>query len=156
MEPRVIVLIAFISITVLTALAVLAASVGWLPDANEQLVTWGLPTIVGEIVATMIMFFKGQWDNQVVVNLGFGNTDSFSLDFDAANCTYSVFDSSGTQISSGNIAPVMGHGGWQITLPVNVNQDHSISLSLVTQAGEKWAIRPFLPFVHTQNAVKQG
>jgi len=156
MEPRILVLIAFVVITILTALAVLASAVGWFPDADPKLVAWGIPTVLGEIVATMIMFFKGQWSSQVTINLGFGDIDSFDIDFDNPKCTYTVIDSSGREVNTGNIAPILGHGGWQIKLPINVNPDNSISLSLVTQAGEKWQIRPFLPLVHTQLAVKQG
>ncbi len=156
MEPRILVLIAFVVITVLTALAVLAAAVGWFPAADPKLIAWGIPTVLGEIAATMIMFFKGQWSSQVTINLIFENIDSFDIDFDNPGCTYTVIDSSGREVSRGNIVPILGHGGWQIKLPINVNPDNSISLSLATQSGEKWQIRPFLPLVHTQNAVKQG
>lgn len=156
MEPRVIVLFVFVAVTLLTALAVLAAAVGWFPDADPKLVSWGIPAVLGEIVATMVMFFKGQWSGQVTVNLVFDGVDSFDIDFETSACTYSVIDSSGKEVSNGNIAPILGHGGWQIVLPINVNPDNSISLSLNTQAGEKWLIRPFLPLVHTHSAVKKG
>jgi hypothetical protein len=140
----------------LSALAVLAAAVGWLPNADPTLISWGIPTVLGEIIATMVMFFKSQWSGQITVNLVFDGVDSFDIDFETSSCTYSVIDSRGKEVSTGTIAPILGHGGWQIVLPINVNPDNSISLSLVTQAGERWLIRPFLPMVHTQSAVKQG
>lgn len=158
MEPRIIVLIAFVVITILTALAVLASAIGWFPDASPKLVTWGIPGVLGEIVLTMIMFFKGQWSNKklVTINLSFDGIDSFDIDFDISKCTYTVIESSGHEVNTGNIAPILGHGGWQIKLPTNVDPDNSVSLSLVTVAGEKWKIRPFLPLVHTQNVIKQS
>lgn len=156
MEPRVIVLFAFIAVTLLTALAVLGAALGFFPMASEQLISWGIPAVLGEIAVTVVMFFQTQWSSQVVVNLNFDGVDPFDIDFDNPKCSYTVIDSSGREVNSGCVVPVLGHGGWQIKLPVSVNADNSISLTLVSHKGEKWQIRPFLPLVHTQNAVKYG
>jgi hypothetical protein len=57
MEPRILVLIAFVVITVLTALAVLAAAVGWFPAADPKLIAWGIPTVLGEIAAKKKSFY---------------------------------------------------------------------------------------------------
>jgi hypothetical protein len=156
MEPRMIVLIAFVSITVLTALAVLGAAVGWLPQADPKLISWGIPTVLGEIVATMVMFFKAQWGSRIVVNLTFDGLDPADIDLDTPNCSYTIVDSSGRELSHGSVAPNFGHGGWQIKLPVTVSPDQSVSLTLKTQTGERWQVRPFLPLVHTQAAAKIG
>lgn len=156
MEPRVIVLLVFMAITMLTALAVLAAALGLFPNANSQLISWGIPTVLGEIIVTVIIFFRSQWSSQIVINLTFEEIDPFAIDFDSAKCSYTVIDSSGRIINEGCIAPIMGHGGWQIKLPVSVSAQHCIALTLVSQNGDKWQIRPFLPLVHTQNAVRYG
>jgi hypothetical protein len=129
-EPRVIVLFAFVFITLLTAIAVLAAAIGWLPNANAQLVSWGLPTVIGEIILTVVMYFKSQWSNQITINLAFEGSDAFNVDFATTSCTYTVIDSSGKEVKTGNIVPILGHGGWQIQLPVAASSENSISLSL--------------------------
>ena len=58
MNPRVASLYSFLAITVLTALAVLAAAVGWLPSAQPDLVKWGLPVVLAEIVATVVAYVR--------------------------------------------------------------------------------------------------
>ena len=109
MQPRILVLIAFVIITVLSALAVLAAAVGWLPNADEKLVSWGIPAVLGEIVATMVMFFKGQWESQMIKNITFDEVDPADIDLDGPNCRYTIVDSSGRELNSGNVAPSFGH-----------------------------------------------
>ena len=68
MNTRTITLLAFLAITVLTAVAVLAAAVGWLPNAKPQLVSWGIPAVLGEIVVTVILYVKSPPAQTIKVN----------------------------------------------------------------------------------------
>jgi hypothetical protein len=152
MEPRVIVLLAFVFITVLTALAVLGAAIGLFPSASESLITWGIPVVLGEIVVSVVLFFRTQWVQRIKVNLDFDGAEPDS--FDPLACTYAIMDSTGKEIEKDAIAPILGHGGWQVQLPKDVRPEHSVSLSLKTQNGEEWAIRPFRPDVQTQKPIR--
>ncbi len=152
MEPRVIVLIAFVSITVITAMAVLGAAIGLFPKASDRLITWGIPVVLGEIVLSVVLFFRTQWIQRIKINLDFGNADP--EDFDRTQCTYTILDPTGREVASDNIGPSHGPGGWQIQLPENVRSDYSVSIFLMTHNGEEWVVRPFRPDIQTQKPVR--
>lgn len=69
MNPRTAALFAFLGITILTAVAVLVAAVGWLPNADPKLVSWGIPAVLGEIVATVILYAKSPPAHTIRINL---------------------------------------------------------------------------------------
>jgi hypothetical protein len=152
MEPRFIVLLAFVSITVLTALAVLGAAIGFFPDASESLITWGIPVVLGEIVVSVVLYFRTQWVQRIKINLDFEDAEPDS--FDPSACTYAILDSAGKEIENDTIAPILGYGGWQVQLPKDVRPEHSVSLSLKARNGEEWTIRPFRPDVLTQKPIR--
>jgi hypothetical protein len=154
MSPRVWVLVAFLLITVLTALAVLGASLGFFPEANERLVTWGMPVVLGEIVATVVIFFRTQWSTQIKINLAFENAETNDIRLDSSNCRYEIYEGEGRKVRSGNLTPNFGVGGWQIELPADLRPDQVVYLQLQALTGETWEVRPFLPFVHTRSADK--
>jgi hypothetical protein len=144
----------FLLITLLTAIAVLAAAVGWLPHAAPQLVTWGIPGLLAEIVATVVVFFKGQWAQNLRVNIAFDGADASEVILDVANCCYEVHDTAGELVQSGKVGPSLGPGGWQIELPEILQENHFVILSLRSDDGRAWEVRPFLPFVHKQTAYR--
>ncbi|MBI4471176.1 MAG: hypothetical protein HY646_00815 [Acidobacteria bacterium] len=152
MEPRTWVLAVFLLITLLSALAVLAAAVGWLPGAAPELIKWGIPAVLGEIVATVLVFFKGQWAQSLRINIVFQGTEASDLILDGKNCRYTVFDLAGDTVREGKLGPTLGHGGWQIELPFAVQSQHSVSLTLRSHDNRNWHVRPFLPLVQTQVA----
>ena len=90
MEAKNIVLYALVVVTILTALAVLIAALGWVSNPDPKLVSWGIPTVLGEIVAAVLIFFKGEWGSQVSVNLAFDDTDYLDLEFVSSDCHYKV------------------------------------------------------------------
>jgi hypothetical protein len=153
MGPRIWVLVAFLIITVLTALAVLGAAVGYFPEANERLVTWGMPVVLGEIVATVVIFFRTQWTSQIKINLIFENAEPNDVRLDSSNCRYDIYED-GRKVRSGNLTPNFGVGGWQIELPADLRPEQVVYLELQALTGETWEVRPFLPFVHTRSADK--
>ncbi len=152
MNPRAIALLAFLAITVLTAIAVLAAAVGWLPNADPKLVSWGIPAVLGEIVATIVVYVKSP-THTIRVNLEFHGATPTGVDLTDSG-TYSVLDNSGKQRTSGKVVPILGPGGYQVTLPAALEPTDSIVLSFTEREGQAWGVRPFLPYVHTQSAVR--
>jgi hypothetical protein len=153
MGQRTIVLVAFVVITVLTALAVLGAALGLFPGANEKLITWGIPAVLGEIVASIVLFFKAQMvPHEIKINLDFDGQEP--VNFDGPNCEYFVFDHRGKEVERDSVGLNHGPGGWQVQLGQPVLPDHSVSVSLTTDNGDKWAIRPFRPDVHTQKPIR--
>jgi len=152
MNPRTTALLAFLAITVLTALAVLAAAVGWLPSADPKLVSWGIPAVLGEIVATVVVYLKTP-AHIIRVNLEFQGATPTGIDLDGAG-TYRVLDNSGKERTYGKVVPILGPGGYQVTLPAALEPTDSISLSFSERGGDAWGVRPFLPYVHTQSAVR--
>jgi len=153
MGQRIIVLSAFVLITVLTALAVLGAAIGLFPGANEKLITWGIPTVLGEIVASVVLFFKTQWiPQEIKINLEFDGNDP--INFNGPKCTYAILDHRGKEVGNDSVGLNHGPGGWQVQLAQPTLPDHSVSVSLTTENGEIWAIRPFRPDVHTQKPIR--
>jgi hypothetical protein len=163
MAPRVWVLTVFLLLMLLTGVAVLGAAVGWLRHAAPQLVTWGLPSFLGEILASVIVVFKLQWTqketvsrpraNKLRVNIAFDGFDTADVVLDGANCSYEVYDETEV-VQKGKVAPSLGPGGWQIVLPANLPESHSVKLLLRSQDGRSWQVRPFLAFVHKQTAYR--
>ena len=154
MNPRAIALLAFLGITVLTAVAVLAAAVGWLPSADPKLVSWGIPTVLGEIVATVVIYLKSPVET-IRVNLEFQGIPAASVDLSHSG-SFTVLDNSGKQLKTGTLVPILGPGGYQVTLPSALDPSSSIALSFTEREGAQWSVRPFLPYVQTQGAVRSS
>jgi hypothetical protein len=150
--PRSWVLAVFLLITFLSAVAVLAAAIGWLPHVTPQLVSWGIPAVLGEIVVTVIVFFRGQWAQKLRINIAFEGANASDVILDVSNCSYEVHDTAGELVQKGKVGPSLGPGGWQIELSASVQENHFVILSLHSQDGRDWQVRPFLPFVHKQTA----
>lgn len=153
MNPRTTALMAFLGVTVLTALAVLAAAVGWLPGADPKLVSWGIPTVLGEIVATVVIYLKTP-THSVRVNLMFPEAPLMEVDLGHSG-TYLVYDKSGKEKKSGSVVPVLGPGGYQVTLPLVLDPMDSVTLAFTEREGGQWGVRPFLPYVQSQSVVRE-
>jgi hypothetical protein len=150
MNPRTIALLAFVGITVLTAVAVLGAAVGWLPNADPRLVSWGIPAVLGEIAATVVIYLRTP-AHTIRVNL------KAPPEVELVNSgTYTIFDNSGKQRKSGTVMPIFGPGGYQITLPEALGPTESVTLSFQEREGDTWEVRPFLPYVQTQDVVRSS
>lgn len=152
MNPRSIALLTFLGITALTAIAVLAAAVGWLPKADPKLISWGIPAVLGEIVATVFVYVKTP-AHTIRVNLEFHGATPTGVDLNESG-TYSVLDNSGRERKSGKVVPILGPGGYQVTLPEFLEPTDAIVLAFTEREGQVWGVRPFLPYVHTQAAVR--
>ena len=154
MEPRILVLFSFVFVTVLTALAVLAAAVGWLPQASDKLVSWGIPAVIGQIVGTVIMYFRAELKQKIRINVAFDGQEPADVNLDDAICLYKIKDVDGKAIKEGSLGPTFGQGGWQVQLPTYVSSDQSVALSFQTKAGDVWVVRTFKPLLLTQKAIK--
>lgn len=153
MNPRHLALLAFLAITVATAIAVLIAAIGWLPHADPKLVAWGIPAVLGEIVATVILYVKAPPSHTIRINLAFEAEEAAGIDLDTS-ATYMVLDNSGREKIRGTVVPILGPGGYQVTLPSAVDAEDSVSLSFQEREGAVWDVRPFLPYVQTQPAIR--
>ena len=152
MHPRTITLFAFLAIFVLTAMAVLAAAVGWLPGADPKLVTWGIPALLGEIAAAVLVYFKSP--TEIRVNLIFPENDATDVDLSNSGA-FVVLDNSGRERQRGSIVPILGPGGYQVTLPASLDPKDSIALSFTERdSKEEWGVRPFLPYVQARTVVR--
>lgn len=155
MEIKHIVLYAFLGITTLTAVAVLVAALKLFGVNAPELVTWGMPAVLGGVASSVFVVFRGEWGSKVDVNMAFNDADFLDLDFEPSKCRYKVHDWSGKEIDEGNVHPILGQGGWAVKIPVVVTSDQSLSLELVSSNGDQWVVRPFLPLVHTKQAIQQ-
>ncbi len=52
--------------------------------------------------------------------------------------------------------PILGAGGYQVTLPAALEPTDSITLSFTEREGGVWGVRPFLPYVQSQSAVRSS
>ncbi|KPV65061.1 MAG: hypothetical protein AOA65_0564 [Candidatus Bathyarchaeota archaeon BA1] len=155
MKERMILLIAFLAITVVTAVVVLLANIGVFGEAvrTSDFSKWGVGVVLAEIVGATIAVFK--WSLlpvDIKVNLDFSPKSSIDVDLDVDNCTYDIREG-GRIIATGKMDLAFAQGGWQCALPSTVRLNHIIRLNLIERNGQKWEVKPFYPLAITQKAV---
>jgi hypothetical protein len=147
-------LLAFLGVTVLTAIVVLAANIGVFGEAvrTSDFAKWGIGAVIAEIVGATVAALKWSLSPfDIRVNLDFSPKDSLDVDLDVDKCTYEVREE-GKIIEKGKIDLALAHGGWQCTLPSTVRPKHVVGLNLTERSGQKWEVRPFYPLAITQKA----
>ena len=152
MKERIILLTAFLAVTVLTAVVVLFANIGFFGEAvrTSDFSKWGIGAVLAEVVGATIAVFKFSFiPIQIKVNLDFPDSvPDVNLDLD--KCEYEIREG-GNVSSSGKLAIAEGEaGGWQCTLPPTVTSNQIVKLNLVEMNGKKWETNPFYPYVKTQ------
>lgn len=156
LETRVVVLLSFVSITVITSLAVIAAAIGWLPGARDDFIRWGMTVVLTEIVGTVILFIRQDWGNRLKLNIDFKNNLD-PTDISIVSCEYKITDRlNPTKTKKGRLEPIRASysGYWQVDLPSITNTSYSISLTFKDRNGDNWEIESFIPNVITKKAVK--
>ena len=154
MKERSIFLLAFLGITVLTAIIALGANIGVFGEAVRisDFAKWSIGVVLAEIVGATVAAFR--WSLlpfDIRVNLDFSPKDSIDVDLDVDNCTYEVREE-GKIIEKGKMDLAFAHGGWQCALPSTVRPKHVVKLNLTERSGQKWEVRPFYPLAITQKA----
>jgi hypothetical protein len=155
MHLRTTALLVFVVITLLTALAVLGAAVGWLPDADDRLLKWGIPAVLGEIVGTTVLYVRAPMTRALLVNLDFSRATKKAVNL-AGTGTYIIRDSSGKTKRKGTVVPIHVDGGWKVQLPGSMAANDSVTLTFTTLEGDRWEVWPFLPYVLTKEAILVG
>lgn len=156
MKERFMLLLAFLAVTVLTAIVVLFANIGIFGEAvrTSDFAKWGLGAVIAEIVGATITALK--WTlppYDIKVNLDFSPENPIDVDLDVDKCTYEIREA-GKIIEQGRMDLALAHGGWQSTLPSTVKPKHIVRLNLTERSGKKWEVRPFYPLAITQKANK--
>ena len=156
MKERIMLLLAFLAVTVLTAIVVLFANIGIFGEAvrTSDFAKWGLGVVIAEIVGATITALK--WTlhpYDIEVNLDFSPENPIDVDLDVDKCTYEIREA-GKIIEAGRMDLAFAHGGWQSTLPSTVKPKHIVRLNLTERSGKKWEVRPFYPLAITQKANK--
>jgi len=152
MRERMIFLIAFLGITILTAVIVLFANIGFFGEdvRTSDFSKWGIGAVLAEVVGATVIAFKGSFAPTVVkVNLEFENEPSSGVDIDVDKCTFTIRES-GNIVSTGKLDLVFGFGGWQCTLPSTVTSNQSVQLDFIERNGHTWWVKPFVPNLISQ------
>jgi hypothetical protein len=159
MKERMMFLIAFLGITILTAVIVLSANIGLFGEAvrTSDFSKWGIGAVLAEIVGATVIAFKWSFTTTVVkVNLRFENESSSGVDLDFDKCMFTIRES-GNIVSTGKLDLVfgLGEGGWQCTLPSTVTSNQSVQLDFVERNGQVWWVKPFAPFLISQKVTSR-
>ena len=157
MKERIVFLIAFLAVTVLTAVVVLLANIGIFGDSvrTSDFSKWGIGAVLAEIVGATIVAFKWTVNpGNIQVNLDFSPKVPIDVDLDVDNCTYEIREE-GKITATGKIDLSFAQGGWQCTLPAvaTLNSFRIIRLNLTERSGQKWEVKPFYPLSITQKAI---
>ena len=152
MDVKNVALLGFLFVTMVTAFAVIASAVGVLPNVDPQFVKWGIPTVLGGIVGTVVLFLRVQLTHAFRFFIEFEGANVGDVILDVSKCTYTLNDASGALVKNGNIGPTtLGHQ-WQVEFPISIQPDQSLTLTLPTEAGDTWTVRAFKPSMQTRPA----
>jgi len=154
MKDRTILLLAFLGVTVVTAIGVLGANIGIFGEAvrTSEFAKWGLGAVIAEIVAATLAAFKWSFTPfDIKVNLDFSPKDPIDVDLNVDKCNYEVREE-GKIVEKGKMDLALAHGGWQSNLPSTIKPKHVVRLYLTERSGKKWEVRPFYPLAITQKA----
>ena len=150
-----IMLMAFVAITVITALVALAANIGLFGEdvRLSNFSSWALTAVLAEIIGATVLAFRRLVvaPGTVYVNVDFPDKDPIDVDLDGDSCTYQITRDH-DKIENRAII-VFGEGGWQCQLPPSVRATDIVQLSLIERTGQKWEVRPFRPMITTQTAL---
>ena len=148
--------IGFIVITFVTAIIVLLANIDVFGEEirNSDFAKWGIGAVLAEIVAVTILAFKQSINltARLKVNLKFPDPPN-QIDLDSSKSTFEIKKQG--KIVTGNLTPVLGVGGWQVTLPSDVGTEDLVRLFFEDTQGQKWEVRWFYPYVTTQGVVQR-
>ena len=135
-------IIAFILITVFTALAVVLANIGILGETvrGSEFAKWGMGAVLGEIVISTVALFKFEFLSQTEFWFNLEFPDS-SVNFsEKKNGTYEIISNKET-IDSGDVLLVFEQGGWIWKLPVKITPDYTIIMNLVDDNKKVWTVK---------------
>ena len=147
------VLIVFLFIIVVTAIAGVLTLLGLFPKADPQFGRWIMGVLLVEILGAVVGFLKYRPEAMFVNILFPPKIQPQKIDLDQNKCTYEIKDKDG-KVKSGNIVPMPGPGGFQCRLSYNVNPSDYVKLNLVEKNGKQWEVPYFCPYVTNKAAVR--
>jgi len=153
----------FLGITALTAILVLAASIGSFGESvrNSEFSKWGISVVLAEIVIATVAAFKTTFRGSEMIltaNIRFeGEQKNIPLDVD--NCEY-IIREDGRKIGGDKLQLLEGRSignessgiVWQCRLPSLMKSNQAIELILKETNGRQWNVVPFSPFPCTRLA----
>lgn len=152
-----------LAIVLFTSIAAVAANLGLFgldPNSNFAKVT--LTSVLVEIVAAFVYLAKQTYNNEpttITAAIKFPNSVDEShlsnVRWDHANCIYEVMDAQANVTSRGQIALVLGNGGWECKIQNLDDIDNSVELRLVEEDGVVWEVPRFYPLTRTVNAIER-
>lgn len=156
-KRKTIIFLAFVVVTILTAVLVLLANIGIFGEdvRNGEFAKWGVGVVLAEIVGATVLVFKQSFSPSInaVVNLQFP-LPSRDIDLDPERCSLQLRTSIGKTITK-KVTPAIGVGGWHCSIPTDVTSSNDLlTLELNEINGRKWKVRPFLPYITTQDAIQ--
>jgi hypothetical protein len=150
---RDLILVILVFLVVVTAFAVLAANLGWIPHPSPNFATWGLASVLAEIMALFV--FVSKWtfrERKPSVILvaprnppGLQFLDITQIDWVQQEC----FVRCGPVKKQVSVVPDLVGSAFRVLLPdglmEKLKDDDLVELELVDAKGNHWHVRPFLP-----------
>jgi hypothetical protein len=151
--------IAFLGITVATAVVVLLANIGVFGEGDtvKNFASWGLAAVLAEIVGATVIAYKTIMTTKshlpkVIIDFPISPSD---VRLDSEKCTYKI-SIRGEEAITGKAGIAFDKGGWEINIPQDVSSENdTIELRLVEKSGKVWTTIPFYPYVTKQGVTDE-
>ncbi len=157
-KEKMLFLFAFVAITVLTAVIVLLANIGFFGSEVRQsdFAKWGIGAVLGEIVIATITAFK--WEVVSPINmpiiLDIKKTSSlYGVNLEHAECSYEINDTNGERVAGGEkikITKDRQSGYWKffVPLPSNMKNEYVTTITLKDDKGKPYEMNDYI-LLHT-------
>lgn len=149
-----------LSIVFLTSVAAIAANLGLFGlDPNSSFAKVSLTAVLVEIVGAFVYLARQSYTSQLTaISAVIRFPDDIDhnrladMRWDYTKCTYEIMDGKARVKSSGNMAVVLGDGGWECRVPTPDELDDSVELRMVEDNGTVWEVPGFYPLTRTLTA----
>jgi prokaryotic YEATS domain len=133
---------------VLIGLSSLLVLLGYIPSADRSFRKWAVPGFVGAVTSAVLVAYKIGFHHEpapIVVTLRTAEGTIFPK-LKSGEYKYDEVGSDRVSLvtQKGGVVPVVGEGGWQVTLPGEVS-NKVIQLILRDEDGNGWETPPFYP-----------
>jgi len=153
--------ILFMAITLITALVVLLANIGFFGETirESEFAKWGVGVVLAGIISAVVAVFKFEFlkeksEKKMIVNVKFPTED---VDLNVDKCILEIRDKKGNKKSrkNPNLTFSSQSGYWSFQL-AEVDDTDSVSLELVDDKEKIWKVRPFVPYSKEIEAKEKG
>jgi hypothetical protein len=158
---RTLIFIAFLVLTILTALAALGANLGFFgePVRNSNFASWSMAAVLGEIVAATVVLFRVAVvpRGPIDLTLSFKDKDGFEVDLNEDQCTYLLVTEAGPRPEKRLFVYTdKQHGWWQCRLPPDATEHDLVEFRLIERNGARWRVPRFRPVLQDRMAIPDG